>query len=942
MMRIGRIMVYVCLTGMLLASCVERESPVSVEVTDNVEVGVEGMTRAAIENTRVYLFNDNTQNTFAQRVTDVHNVAENTLKMTIPAKTWNIWLLSSEDGSGMDGIAEPTAGDPRSSGAMYRLKPVGGTLSSAPVLITGEIENQTILADQNQNASVVLSRNMAMVMFVIDTEDAKVLDPASPQVVSLGNIPAAIGWDGGLFPSAANPEICAGRMSDTFPIVASNGEFRCDTVRFIVPAHKGPEDLGTLLDVSVELTTTTGGHYTPDKPVEIDANPKANERLLVHLKPNIDGELEVESAEVLPWGVGEYWESLSGGDGSLEVDRATVYLTSEEAENRVYYKIREVDELQVTMSESWARYDMEIDPISGEPYVQFYPDMDRYTGEPLEWFADFTVGHFTKRIRVGMRPNATGSIVGTPNPVVLYPDYTYQESPGIVGFISGRETADVSFSLTPADSKFSIMTGSGMFPLTNSNVVHFSPTLPSGYLHFTRKAHSSEAELFDTDIYDNDTLRVLNTSTFEVEKVIVKNLFMQAQPVYVPSEGEATTVHTVVSSDIEAYGGERRFEFDRYNTTADANWIKSVACIPNPDPATYGSMPYVLKIQVTGNDGMPRTGYFWIRSVDDPDYKIRIEVRQQFSTDIPPFDFFVINFAWENQAGVNDLDVAVEFRDNNALFDTVYQTPFLPMVTYNAIFYTWPGLVGMTNPNCRAIGFWLSAYVTLEGGVRGTNTTSINQAHLDDKVTLALFGGDAMSGGEGETVFFKAPMISPETPAEDTLTDIERYITMDIYAIWYGGHPGEVMTATVDTYEGGRMVKVPSEAGGFFKSRIYNVPEGMTGENLLSDPSLENEPIFHEQFTRPVYALFSSGIILPDYSRGTAVRNFNSSVDFRKNYTHIATIHYDRYRRTIRIEWDNTSPLRMPLGSAVGYPSDDMTDEEKRAYKEAQMNGTNY
>jgi len=308
-----------------------------------------------------------------------------------------------------------------------------------------------------------------------------------------------------------------------------------------------------------------------------------------------------------------------------------------------------------------------------------------------------------------------------------------------------------------------------------------------------------------------------------------------------------------------------------------------------------------------------RTGFVTVAHADDPAYKMTFLVEQDIFSDIPPFRFFVIKFTWIN----NDVDIAFEFTNHN------HPYPIIP-------FAYAPYIPGSAH---KALGWGMNRMINLNGTANASTPT---QTHVADQTTLAMWGGDA-TGGQGETVFFKAPLITPESRRTDT-SGLPRHIEMNIYAGWFtSSRAGSPVKLSIYTYEGGVMMQpssnnsnpTPPGHQGIFTTNFYNVIEGTTPVMLTGPDAWDhiNLPasIVHRDMIVPEVA---SSVRRGDY------RNITPTT----GYTHLATITYDRYRRSARIEWraqEYTGPIILPFSNDVpslSLQGFDMTAEEKPAY----------
>jgi len=229
----------------------------------------------------------------------------------------------------------------------------------------------------------------------------------------------------------------------------------------------------------------------------------------------------------------------------------------------------------------------------------------------------------------------------------------------------------------------------------------------------------------------------------------------------------------------------------------------------------------------------------------------------------------------------------------------------------------------------RAVGYNVRQAVTLNGK-SGSNA----QTSVSDLSTLMIWGGDATQG-QGETVFFKAPLISPEDPRNDD-QNLPRYITLDAYAIWWSGTANSPVKLSVYTYQGGTMVKTSGDnltpPVGYtgqliYHTNFYNVPLGTDPGDLLNGAA-------SYALLNPPSSLVSKDLVVPRQATGRVAYFRNPTTGF----TRLATITYDRYKRSATVTWhaaEYTGPIDVPFAP----PMQSMSKEElakAAAAKEAQ------
>ncbi len=876
-----------------ICSCTNGEQAGPSADQGHMDIVSTGLTRSVSDNTQIYLFDGQgaDRGEFRQRIFSISRTVDDKLSIPVPYGTWDLTLVSTNDDNELD-ISQPIAGTSRTGQKMYELKPINGVLYSAPELITAEVSGQVINPGQTHQASTIYSRNVALVQFVI--EDASSLDSGGEHQISVGNIPTTIDWDGRLLPNATYPTTSTMRMLGEFEVLSTNGVQHTNTVSFLVPAHKGTAAADTTkcqLDVMVSLDMQSGGRYETSLPVKVPLVPRANEILQVKLMLN--AELNIVS-DILPWHEETYADDLANPYSELQVSKGRSTFP-----NRDTILVSSNSGLpEIEVGADWLRASF----IDSRRLV-ITADATTYTGTGRDSWVDLTVNNFTKRIGVRQEHVGSGTLTASPPLVWISPN-------------------------TPSRVKgFSLQTG-GALPVSwrianhssTSYIYNVSPISGTGTMQINMlgKFHTNDADKYR--VYGNDTLRIYNVETLETLRVPVANCFMQSDNIYVsPPKGAGRTDTTTYSSAIEIFGGDGRFTVDPVNKSP---WILSAECVENHDPDTYGDAPYILEIrtQREPNDE-ERTGYIWVAHELDPAYKIMVPVLQEFYTETLPFDFFVIKFTW----AANDVDIAVEITNPEM------NVPFAN-VPYN------PSYVGGRLPH-KALGFGLSDFVGLDGRISPNPATNGPFMHeFDNPSNFFFYGGDALDA-EGETVFFKAPLITPPSPKED-FSGMPRYIKIDIWAIWYGNTPASnPLGVTISTYNGGYMYKprmdnpfnnsFPPGATKIYATNFYNIdhvgiPLPTALESQILGPEgwkYVNGPASDEAVIRKVGVLNKSGMFM--------------EADFRNNYQHVATVTYDRYKRRAMIpnsDWyldDYTGPIVVPLKAEI------VTEESLRAKEEA-------
>ena len=366
--------------------------------------------------------------------------------------------------------------------------------------------------------------------------------------------------------------------------------------------------------------------------------------------------------------------------------------------------------------------------------------------------------------------------------------------------------------------------------------------------------------------------------------------------------------------DVDVEGGSQTFM-----VVDSSTWLTSAIVLPN------GKLELVANQEPAGEW---RDGFVKVAHTTDPDYIVELLVEQDING-LPPFMYLTIRFQWGT---TSDVDIAVEFRDN-VLPGIVSPVPSNPAhwvpFDNNPVYSNSGGSVS------RAMGYGLANFVNIDGSrgtVSSTGTISTSgtasgipvftgtSANIP-QTSLMVYGGDATQG-QGETVYINAPIITPPSRKEDN-TGWDRYIYIDVRAGWYSNppsKPGDSITVTVSTYEGGIMVKPANDygAGGLRNTNFYNVAEGTTSATLTS----------LSQVIPPVYA---DTIKVNTQGRGNGSPAFRGGGSTNPSgYPKFCTIRYDRYKRDARIYWETvfpSSPMPSIMEESPPKPKNEMDIE---------------
>ena len=360
----------------------------------------------------------------------------------------------------------------------------------------------------------------------------------------------------------------------------------------------------------------------------------------------------------------------------------------------------------------------------------------------------------------------------------------------------GTITAPTSFWVSPTTGNTTrtiTVNSTGPWTLTAPNPATVTTSTTGGNagttnITFTRKVHSGVISDY-TPYYGNSVFTLRNTQTLETITVTAQNLFLVSDDVDVPN-ATGTNVKENVDK-VTCMGGTGGFSI-----ISPPTWITSALINP-----TTHSITLTAQGEPTGER---REGTMTLRHNDDPNYTVTIKVIQDFLITIPPFDFFVIKYTWPvgSTTTDSDADIKVQFEGNGMSYD------------------------GTTNfSNSKWVGF---------------NVTT----QMYGSQTLLRWGSDAR-GGEGETVFFNAPVIDGDSNSP-------RFVKLVCYAYWYTStstaNRNNPIRTTIFAYEGGAMRQVGTNFvndGGtmlYTNSRQQRVTA--TGSSSITNPTKLVEIIY--------------------------------------------------------------------------------------------------
>lgn len=276
---------------------------------------------------------------------------------------------------------------------------------------------------------------------------------------------------------------------------------------------------------------------------------------------------------------------------------------------------------------------------------------------------------------------------------------------------------------------------------------------------FTRASTTKEAD-FDK-YYGDDFITIKNNRTLETLNVQLQNCFIYIDNNEIMAQAPTGTAQSSVtrSQDVKVYGGTKVIkDFVTLN-----NWMYSFSWNPTTQ---------ILEMTTDREpDDEAREGKLTFIHAECPDYKVTATVIQDIIVTIPEFDFFVVKFTWDTR----DVDIAAEFVGNSL---------------------TSPGSNNSTYDK-RPVGWSKDSQVVYKGQ------------------NLLQWGGDAR-GGEGETVFFNAPLFEGDESSP-------RKIKLDVYATWYSsGMAPRPMNFTMYAYKGGTMQKSGTNFNNVGGRSLYN------------------------------------------------------------------------------------------------------------------------
>ncbi|MDR2130720.1 MAG: hypothetical protein LBP56_06085 [Odoribacteraceae bacterium] len=263
-----------------------------------------------IPDTRLFLFYKGTGNDmrFRRELLNITRTSSH-LSTRVEAGDWYLALVAPPRPSS---LLLPRAGLDMAKTPLYKYDPTIDTLtgksSNAEEIF---IANAPVTIHENQETALAtrLNRNIAMVEIIVRKATANFNKAAVDHTIELHHVPSTVSYTGALLPDKHAPDTLPATNYLRARVKLENhptesGYLCADTVRFLIPAHRGsdflaanPIDTITLkMLVRVNFQRTGGSRFIKSK--EIPAVAKCNHILRVGINVN-DGLLF--STETLPW-----------------------------------------------------------------------------------------------------------------------------------------------------------------------------------------------------------------------------------------------------------------------------------------------------------------------------------------------------------------------------------------------------------------------------------------------------------------------------------------------------------------------------------------------------------------------------------------------------------------------------------------------------------------
>ena len=397
-----------------------------------------------------------------------------------------------------------------------------------------------------------------------------------------------------------------------------------DTLRFIVPAHKGTDYLNALptdtttshLKLSVDLASEGGTRFEKTD-VVIPRVPRVNGILLVRIF--LGGKLDV-STEILNWQDTQLEADLS--QTQLYTDKASVGMAFKDTihvnTNAREYTVEKAPE---------ATWITSVKKLDGNA-VEITADLDSYVdNHPRTSYITIKANNVTKKIPVTQRPDR-GTIKVSEHKLIFCPKV--------------HEKRSVEVKSIGGDWIFL-----GSSPKATSDIQN--GVKGNTTVNFTRTS-TIKPDDFDT-CYGDGQIVVKNKTTLDTDTISLVNCYIHVDDGVINAFAPTGSAQTAVtnSQDVTVLGGSRNIIFDSWES-----WIHS--------DLRWNPLTQVLTMTTDREPSdEARDGSLTFHHADCPDYQVTVKVHQDIIVTIPPFDYFVVKFTWVN----NDVDIAVEFSGND-------------------------------------------------------------------------------------------------------------------------------------------------------------------------------------------------------------------------------------------------------------------------------------
>ncbi|MDR2413534.1 MAG: hypothetical protein LBD64_00920 [Odoribacteraceae bacterium] len=259
----------------------------------------------------VRLFSFHKQNAyFSEEILNLKRTSTS-LSARVRVGDWHIAMIAPPAATS---FLQPVGGKSMAETPLYRYEPTVDPLtgkSSAAAEIFLAHEPVVILPDPDKltSLSTRLDRNLAMIEVILDRITANFNKAATDHEITLHHVPSTISYTGALLPDRHAPDTLPdGRYPRARVTLkdhpAAKGYLQSDTVRFIVPAHRGRDffsvvatDTTTLkMLLRVNLERTGGSRFIRSEEIPLVARCNRVLRVRVNINDGI-----ACTAEILPW-----------------------------------------------------------------------------------------------------------------------------------------------------------------------------------------------------------------------------------------------------------------------------------------------------------------------------------------------------------------------------------------------------------------------------------------------------------------------------------------------------------------------------------------------------------------------------------------------------------------------------------------------------------------